>query len=94
MPPRRRWRRIRAADRGVSCVDSFDRDVASGPLAEAVEPIRRDREAKYKRACDRAFRHGKPAPPRPVRKPPPDNWKMFIKDDELRANMRAAAHAL
>jgi hypothetical protein len=51
-----------------------------------------DREAKYKRACDRALRQGKPAPPRPVRKPPPDNWKMFIKDDELRAKMRAASH--
>ncbi|MEH2536499.1 MULTISPECIES: hypothetical protein [unclassified Bradyrhizobium] len=51
-----------------------------------------DREAKYKRACDRAFRRGQPAPPRPVYKPPPDNWTMFIKDPELRANMRAASY--
>lgn len=50
-----------------------------------------DREAKYKRACDRAFRQGKSAPPRPVRKTPPDNWTMFIKDEVLRAMMRAAS---
>lgn len=50
-----------------------------------------DREAKYKRACDRAFKQGKPIPPRPVRKPPPDNWTMFIKDEKLRAMMRASS---
>lgn len=49
-----------------------------------------EREAKYKRACDQAHRRGKPTPPRPAYKAPPDDWAMFIKDPVLR-EMRSAA---
>ncbi|MEH2512235.1 hypothetical protein V1291_003589 [Nitrobacteraceae bacterium AZCC 1564] len=47
------------------------------------------REAKYQRACERAHRHGKPTPPRPAYKRPPDHWYMFIKDPVLRENLTA-----
>ncbi|MBN9002370.1 MAG: hypothetical protein J0H75_10010, partial [Rhizobiales bacterium] len=53
-----------------------------------------EKDRKFQEKCDRALAAGKPLPKRPESKEPPPGWALYVKNEDLIANMASARSAL